>query len=297
MTNAPQPEPTILYCLGANKAGTSWLYRFLAGHPQCRMPVVKELHYFDARAFGRKGTERLRIARLLDRSRADLGAATGRQALVLRARVAELGEWQAVLADDRAGDDAYRAFLMHCGQGAKLIGDVTPAYALLPEAVLARMQALAGRVRFLYILRDPLDRLWSNIRMNAARAALNSAAVAAEALRMFDAWAAGGEEPVRKRSDYAGTLARLGRVILPANLSVIFYETLFTPEAVARLCGFLGLTPHPAEFGQLVHAGVPALLDAQRRARAQVLLAPQYDYVRRTLGDLPPRWRENMGEI
>src|SRR5438094_6624595 len=51
-------------CVGAQKAGTSWLYRQLEPHPDFWMPPVKELHYLDnlnrARRFHapRRGDER-----------------------------------------------------------------------------------------------------------------------------------------------------------------------------------------------------------------------------------------------
>ncbi len=290
-------EPTLLFCLGANKAGTSWLYRYLAAHPECRMPLIKELHYFDARHFGKVVAERRRIVALRDNAARELGSASGARAVALRAEVAELDEWLSVINAGDVDDQAYRGFLMTRAGQAKLAGDMTPAYALLPEAVLGRMQSLANSVRFLYILRDPVDRLWSNLRMNAARVSRDAGLVATEALRMFDAWASGGEKPVRKRSDYAGTLARLTQAIRPANLSVIFYERLFNPASMDRLCAFLGISPHPADFAKPVHAGIAAVLDAGRQAQARVLLAPQYDYVHRTIGDLPPRWRENMSEM
>jgi hypothetical protein len=34
-------------CVGAQKAGTSWLYHQLTLHPDFWMPPIKELHYFD----------------------------------------------------------------------------------------------------------------------------------------------------------------------------------------------------------------------------------------------------------
>jgi hypothetical protein len=34
-------------CIGAHKAGTTWLYQQLDSHPDFWMPPVKELHYFD----------------------------------------------------------------------------------------------------------------------------------------------------------------------------------------------------------------------------------------------------------
>ena len=38
----------LFFCVGAAKAGTSWLYSQLAAHPECHFRAIKELHYFDA---------------------------------------------------------------------------------------------------------------------------------------------------------------------------------------------------------------------------------------------------------
>ena len=38
---------TMAICVGATKAGTSFLYEHLAAHPQCHFRTIKELHYFD----------------------------------------------------------------------------------------------------------------------------------------------------------------------------------------------------------------------------------------------------------
>jgi hypothetical protein len=41
-------------CIGAQKAGTSWLYQNLQEHPGIWLPPIKEIHYFDYRHFTRK---------------------------------------------------------------------------------------------------------------------------------------------------------------------------------------------------------------------------------------------------
>ena len=41
-------EPTFLICTGATKAGTSWLYRYLLGHPDCHLRAIKELHFLNS---------------------------------------------------------------------------------------------------------------------------------------------------------------------------------------------------------------------------------------------------------
>ena len=39
-------DPTLLICVGATKAGTSWMYRYLHDHEECFARSVKECHYF-----------------------------------------------------------------------------------------------------------------------------------------------------------------------------------------------------------------------------------------------------------
>ncbi len=40
--------PTVDFLgIGAQRAGTTWLYRCLQRHPQLYLPGTKELHYFD----------------------------------------------------------------------------------------------------------------------------------------------------------------------------------------------------------------------------------------------------------
>lgn len=41
-------------CIGAAKAGTTWLHRVLNNHPQVELPDFKEVHYFDQVQIGQK---------------------------------------------------------------------------------------------------------------------------------------------------------------------------------------------------------------------------------------------------
>ena len=40
---------TFLICLGAQKSGTTWLWRYVRAHPQCEATPLKELHFFDGK--------------------------------------------------------------------------------------------------------------------------------------------------------------------------------------------------------------------------------------------------------
>jgi hypothetical protein len=283
--------PTLLYGLGATKAGTTWLHRYLSAHPDCALPPNKELHYFDRIESGTLDRELKLVRDKRARLALTLPDARPGQRAQIAAGIDALDRWAAVLARGREDHAAYRAFLAHGAAGKRLVADITPAYALLSPETLARMQTVASDTRFVFFLRDPVDRLWSHIRMIAGRAGARGEALPAAALAAFDAWAAGGHPEVTVRGDYAAILARLGSTIRPGALYIDFYERLFGDAGTGRLCRFLGIAPRRGDYARRVHESTPAPLDAARAARARAILAPQYEAVAAMLGELPEEWR------
>ena len=197
------------------------------------------------------------------------------------------------------GEDAaaYLGYLERGRDGQALVADLTPAYGLLSEARLGRMAALSEGSRFLLVLRDPVARLWSHVRMMAARHAPRERDIAARASRIFWRFGRGRFPAIWARSDYRGMLQRAGRALEPERLLVMFFEEMFSRQGIARLCAFLGIAPRPAPLAEPVHAGPPAEMDAEQRRHAARWLAPQYDHVLQVLGRVPPAWQANMQEI
>ena len=282
-------QATLLFGIGAAKAGTTWLYRYLAAHPQVRLPAVKELHYFDTCETGKFDRQVARMQKEKARRTGRLPTGDARLDKRLRREVRAYDRWLNVIADP--SDAAYVDFLRHEAGDARLVGDITPAYATLSEATLVRMAGLAPVTRFVFLMRDPLDRLWSNIRMAAAR---RSGGLAETAAALLDKVVSGRDQTITTRSDYATTLARVDAALDPKTLFLGFYETLFQPDTLDRICGFLGLSIHPARTEARVHAGETLQMTEEQRARALVWLAPQYDAVRQRMDTLPQRWTDNM---
>jgi hypothetical protein len=271
--------PTILFGVGATKAGTSWLWDWLRGHPQAHLRSIKELHWFDAIEGGR-------LHREAHAMRARLAEAEARGAAP--ARLADLRDWLAVL--ERGTEAAYLGYLAAGADRARLVADVTPAYALLPEARLRQMAALGPDVRFLYILRDPLDRLWSHVRMIARRRAGTGEATPDRCRRILMRTIRGDEPEIAVRSDYVGALTRLAAAVEPVRLKLQVFEEMFAQPAMDRLAAWLGLAPHPAQVAVRVHAGVDVDVPVAAMARAREWLAPQYDHAARVLGRMPAAW-------
>jgi hypothetical protein len=282
---------TILFCVGAAKAGTTWLYDHLAGHPDCHLRSIKELHYFTSVESGRFGHQ-------LKVQRARAGAlgrrlAEGRPDTARKAR--DVADWIAVLARRREDAAAYLGYLTDGRGDRRLVADITPAYALLPEDRLRRMAAIAPDVRFLFLLRDPLDRLWSHVRMVARRGGDGGGQGDGAAPALLGRILDGAPTGIPDRGDYASILTRLFRAVAPDRLMVQFQEEMLSLPGLARLCGFLGIRTVPADFARKVHAGRDgAAMDRGLRARALAFLRPQYEFVGRLYPDLPARWRHNM---
>ena len=108
--------PAVLYCVGATKAGTSWLYRYLHDHPDCAMPAVKEAHYWDT--FDADDLEkqlvfyRVRLREMRDAKLDAADAGRGWQVENLDRRINEMKALVAVLEGDRTDDRAYLGWML-----------------------------------------------------------------------------------------------------------------------------------------------------------------------------------------
>lgn len=277
----------VFLCVGAAKAGTSWLHRQLSAHPECHFRTIKELHYFDAVENGKLAGE---LAKHRDQQKALLqrftasGTAPG-QAQALR--LADRAAWMDVL-EQGADTGAYLDYLQDAAE-ARVVGEMTPAYALLPQARLAAMAEMAPDVRFLYLLRDPVERLWSHVRMIAARRDPKGHLHERRCARILKRVFSGEESQIVARADYAGALARLGAAVAPARLLVEVFEDVVHGDGLARICDFLGiarLAPDPVP----VHEGQTMAMTQEQRRAARDWLAPQYDAAQSALGRMPEGW-------
>lgn len=292
---AVHPEPTLLFGLGATKAGTSWLYDYLRGHPECHLRGIKELHFFDKQTDKERGNHAKRLMARAARVRKGVDDKETPKALQDLARASDLEAYSAVI---RTGDTAgYASFMAEGRTDERLIADITPSYALLSEGRLSAMAQMASDVRFIYLMRDPVSRLWSHVRMLAARQSVTSLGVGRKANDVFDAALAGDQPGMIQRSDYAANLSRMTAAIPQDKLKVMFYEELFSDDSLNELCDFLGLSHQRGSYGKKVLEGAKVAMTDAQRSRAVRLLAPQYDYVEAFMGRLPDAWQANRGEV
>ncbi|MEP5630493.1 MAG: sulfotransferase [Tateyamaria sp.] len=290
---------TFLYCIGAAKAGTTWLARALRNHDQAALPPIKETHYFDSVENGSSIWALDQLIRVRSDVRAEMAASSDDKTRARNTRrVQEIDRWLALVGAQRRNDAMYQKLMMRpVGPAHRVVADVTPAYALLKSDTYARMAALnEGRTRFLMILRDPVDRLWSNIAMTVTRRTEKGmpfdaarAAVLAEVTRSKD-------NPERARSDYVGTLDRLENAVPADQRMVLFFEDLFQSETLTKLSRFLGLDTPLEGPKERINAGTGLQMNSAERSQLADLLRPQYSNIQSRLGSLPQRWQDNLEE-
>lgn len=283
--------PTLMFGIGATKSGTSWLYRYFAAHPECYVREIKELHFFDTIDGGNVQRMVRRIDRRYNRLSRLQARPDARNPVGRAIRMAALKEQARVIG--KGTEAAYLDYLNSGRTTERLIADITPAYALLSEGRLKRMAGMAPEVRFVYLMRDPVDRLWSHVRMIAKRRSRTGRDIEARAGKILERALRGGEEHILMRGDYSANLSWLTSAVPEQQIHLETYESLFSDEAMRRLCDFLGIGYHPGDFASRVHEGVSLGMSAEQRARAAEALAPQYDFVEATLGRIPDAWHAN----
>jgi len=155
---------TLMLCIGAQKAGTTWLAGNLRKHPQVTVTPLKEMHFLD-----RIG----RPTRLFNRMTSKApGDARWRRSMNRNIRgllkLHTVGHRMAnirllALSQRMSSIPAYIRLLR------RLPGDVacdlTPGYAVVDRTVIRELYALAPETKIIFMMRDPIDRYWSAVRM------------------------------------------------------------------------------------------------------------------------------------
>lgn len=276
-------------CIGAQKAGTTWLARVLSRHHQIFVTPVKEIHYFDhitgltSHLNPRKKRSRFRKYR----------QRMWTQWHKWREHRAQAPWYRAYMREGH--DDAWYASLFAARGGKTVAGEATPEYALIGEAGLRHIKRLAPDARIIYIMRNPVTRSWSQLlhlcrvhRMNADTVSVEAFAEMAQAER-FEALA-----------DYIRVLDALDAVFAPDRVLLEYYEDIHAGReaALKRICTFLDVDfDHECFTGleQRYNPSQPAQMPAGLHKKLRIKYAPMVQQVEDRIGRVPPCWRRDSG--
>ena len=225
---------TFLLGVGCQKGGTTWLFDYLSKSPVARMPPLKELHVFDSLDL-ETGQRKL--------------TKTMRKGKKMRPEMRKYEPIQLKNAMIRDVDVYFDYFIDRLDEeGARLTADITPSYAALsPDRyrfIRDRFEQAGVNVKVIFLMRDPVERAWSSVRMrlrNKAQRKPDAKMLEHNAesllLKVYN------NESQAERTNYHSTILNLEKVFESDDIHYGFYECLFNNESTQAICSFLGI-PH-----------------------------------------------------
>jgi hypothetical protein len=243
MAKDAKRKPDLL-CIGAQKAGTTWLYAQLGSRPDVFVPPVKELHFFNHKFVADHRRWTRWIVQKSLRETTEALRRDGRLDAATAAYLDRLGQ------EPMLNGNWYQFAFSPAGRH-RICLDVTPEYCCIPDEGVAFVARFLPRARFVYLIRHPWHRAVSNLRMNVSR------------LDGFDgseaAWLAAARNPtILERGRYSEYLPRWQRAFGPDRLLVLPYGRIAREPArmLAEIEDFAGLPRHGyASPGRVVNAG------------------------------------------
>jgi hypothetical protein len=215
LTETPGPD---FLCIGAHKAGSTWLYQQLDSHPDFWMPPVKELHYFD------------QLSRV---QRAARPRCTDERDLRFVERLRSLSA--------EPGIDLENYGRLFEPKASLRSGDISPNYSTLSNKVIRQVVGYFQNLKVLFLARDPVERVWSHLSMEVH-------------YRQIEPFDVTNIDEVNRnllrrgmllRSYPSAVVARWKRYVHPEQFRVYFFDDLQSNPAELRrsiLC-FLGADP------------------------------------------------------
>lgn len=143
--------------IGAQKAGTTWLHDNLEIQPDFWLPPEKELHFFNRVAPHRE---------LLGIEARGRPSFFQRYVPALERRSFEALRWLRRYHFDALTTEWYRSLFPPSLVRGRIAGEITPAYSTMDErGVEFARQVLKPSCRLFMILRNPIERTWSGVKM------------------------------------------------------------------------------------------------------------------------------------
>ncbi len=266
--------------VGAQKSSTIWLSNYLADHPEVYMSALKEMHFWGNRtstANWPNSAFRKRIKRMQEHAHPDTRVVQLKSALRERLKMDGDIEKHLRYFDSRV-------------QKQHAFGEISPAYCKLPLDEFELIKSQLPDIKLILLMLNPADRLWSQIRFSNDVDTLEA---------MEQKIDTAFKKPVYlDRMNYVSTIRTIRSCFAPENIHFEFFERLFTPEAVDRVCTFLGVDSHPREFSKKGNVSVKMPLQPSLRNEMIRKLEPHYTYVRDLFdGDIPLNWQRDLTEL
>lgn len=209
-------------CIGAERAGSTWLYKNLKKHPEIWLSPVKEIHYFDEQ-------EKLGSVNIWNRLFDNNSSLNRRWRRILKNQLAKQLATNSLDYQNikwysnyffQPRNDRWYASLFQPDNSQKT-GDITPAYSTLGRKSVAHIYELMPKAKIIFILRNPIQRAWSHALKRMRDRNISIASVSeAEFVQNFNSTTS------RSRSSYLQILEVWQSYYSQENFFIGFFEDM-----------------------------------------------------------------------
>ena len=177
-----KPRKPDVLGIGAQKAGTTWLSQMLSQHPDIWAPPFKEVQFFNHRYIEE---HREWLPWHFNRTKKNIRESWASRGREMPAHLTDYLE--RLTRGEMFTNHWYKRVFAPTPVGA-LAMDVTPEYSTLPDEGVDFIGKFLPNAKFVYVIRHPVDRAISQMRMNMRRLKRTP--------RTDDDWKAEVEDPV-----------------------------------------------------------------------------------------------------
>lgn len=249
------------------------------------MPPINELHYFDrtlpnsslisSSASERVASETWRLKALSQINK------------YLTDGDAQTALWTSFYQFSDHNDEWYKG-LFGFSNPDQMTGEITPRYAICGDQEIESIYRVAPNAKLIFILRNPVDRFWSQCLMKYADGSLVLGDP--QAMKLFDT------SNGRPRGEYSKTIIRYCKQYNPDQMLVVFFDAIqVNPSGVlSEIYSFLGLSHADVDVDiaskPVNSASNPIPMPESLRSRIFSAYRREIEILAETFGGYPRLW-------
>ncbi|MDI6004295.1 sulfotransferase domain-containing protein [Cobetia marina] len=275
----------LLLCVGAQKAGTTWLNAQLNDHPDIAFSDVKEVHYFNTIHNGSILLTRRKVEHMKRVINNNPHAVERYYSDLSSGRMLDQGLHRLF----SPVDDKWYISLFQ-GVQKKYCADFTPEYALIGQEGFKNVKEVSKSQKIIFMMRDPLDRALSAIRYfyKMHNVDINDKSED-EILQLATS------DLILNMSRYERTIEDLKSCFDPDDTLYLFYEDVMAnkQQAIDSVCDFLDIrhvTLAESRMNKRVNATDSFDIASSIQSSLLDCLKDTYKYIHSSFDTIPKEW-------
>ena len=264
---------TFVMCVGSQKAGTTWLWHYLQNSSGAEFAFIKELHVWDTITIPHYSLFKDNLENYIASATSDDISGKLRQLELID------------------NPSRYFSYFTYKLVGQQITGDFTPQYSALSadtyNHIISNFAQRNVETKAIFLMRDPVDRLQSMMRMKCYQQGNSSPSYQDELDSMVEH---SQSLNYYYTGDYSTIVPKLDDVF-KSNIHYTFYDELFEDKSIQLICEFLNIPFHKPDYDfNPMYSKTSNILTPTDRQYFEHLYKHIYDYTAERFPEVRKLW-------